>query len=174
MLAKADLIGTLEVHANNLRLANVLRVLARGGDLKSSFLEVVGSTPLSSFHPVVSLLGDAPRLVHSADLLYLAIVRAAVTECLDLTREYCKGTGQTAKLKAQPWFQTLRIIRNAFNHNFRLEFSADDRKLLPVQWRSIAISEAQANCEVTHEIFPPSVAIEWLQELDTFIADGVE
>ena len=101
MRSKSELIGVFEAHANNLRLAYVFRVLARSTDLASAFGETVASENSTAFQPSLLLLQDSPRLVHSVDRLYLAVMRTAETEALDLTRDYCKLTEQGPLLKAQ-------------------------------------------------------------------------
>ena len=174
MPSKSILSETLEAHSNNLRLASVLRVLARGHDLAASFKEIVGSKSPTAFEPSLLLLKNKRKLVHSADQLYLAMVRTAVTESLELTRDYCRQTLQTKALKAQDWFNVFRLLRNALNHNFQFEFKPDDLKLLPATWRKITIYPEHQGTELTQKILPPDVAIEWLAELDTFISEELQ
>lgn len=168
LLGKSDLIGTLEVHANSLRLASVFRVLARSSDLAATFRPLVASTRLTAFQPLITLLEDNARLIHSADQLYFTVVRSAVTESLDLTRDYCRSTNQTALLKSQPWFHMFRIFRNAPNHNFRLEFKLDDLKMLPLSWKTLTIKATHNLQELTQGHLPPSAAIDWMADLDDF------
>ena len=173
MLSKPEISSTLMAHAENLRLASVLRVLARSRDLASEFAAVVGSTPPDAFRPSLSLLQSREKLVHVADQMYLAIVRTALTDGLELTRDYCRRTEQVPILKAQPWFQVFRLLRNALNHNLHFVFGSEDRAVLPVSWRDITISVDLDGKELTQDILDPATAIDWLAELDGFIEKEV-
>ena len=174
MYTKFQILGTLDTHANNLRLASLLRVLARSSDLEVEFRKAIGLRRPEVFEPSLGLLADKPKFIDAVDQMYFAIVRTAVTEALDLTREYCETTGQSAILKRQSWFRVFRIIRNALNHNFRLEFNPTDRKLLPLTWKTICLTNAQDGKELTQKMFPVDVAIDWLTELDDFVSEGIK
>ena len=174
MTTKLILSETLETHSENLRLASVFRVLARGHDLHAAFTAIVTNKSANAFAPALALLKNKGKLVHSVDQLYLAIVRTAVTECLDLTRDYCKKTKQTKILKAQEWFTVFRLTRNAMNHNFHFEFRPDDLKELPATWRTMTINLAMDGTELTQAVLPPNTAIEWLAELDQFISTRIQ
>ena len=174
MTSKLALSGTLETHSQNLRLASVLRVLARGHDLHAAFEAIVLGKSPAAFQPSLQLLKNKKKLIHSIDQLYLDIVRTAVTESLELTRDYCRKTKQTKNLKAQSWFTVFRLIRNALNHNFHFEFKPEDLKELPATWNSITLDANLHGTEMTQSILPPSVAIEWLAELDEFISTGLQ
>ena len=169
MLSKQELTGILEVHANNLRIANVFRVLSRGTNLASAFREIVDSKSPIVFQPTFSLLEDRAKLTHSVDQLYFALMRTSITEALDLTREYCRLTNQVSILKEQPWFHLFRIFRNSLNHNFKLDLKKDDLKHLPLSWRTITVTESEQGRELTLNILPPEIAIDWLIEVDEFI-----
>jgi hypothetical protein len=172
---KTELTGVLEAHADSIRLASTLRVLARAADLHVSFKTVidVSSQNQVGFQKTLQLLADRPKLLHSVDQLYLTIVRAAITETLDLTRDYCRSTGQTKILKAQPWFQIFRIFRNALNHNFLIEFKEEDQKMLPVEWSGLRIDASHEEMQLTLEILPLAKALEWLEELERFISTNI-
>lgn len=174
MTSKLALSGTLEAHSENLRLASVFRVLARGHDLHAAFETIVRGKSPTAFQPSLQLLKNKNKLVHSIDQLYLATVRTAVTESLELTRDYCRKTKQTKNLKAQSWFTVFRHIRNALNHNFCFEFRPEDLKELPATWNSITIEANLHGTELTQFMLPPSVAIEWLAELDEFISTTLQ
>lgn len=171
MVTKFTLIGTLEAHANNLRLANVLRVVARGGDLASTFKGLVGAKPATAFGTAIAMLEDKSKLVHVSEQLYLTLLRAAISESLELARDYCRTTSQVQLLKTQPWFTVFRLLRNALDHNFRFHFKPEDLKLLPVKWQSIELTAQLEGAELTQSHLPPSAAIDWLSQLDEFISN---
>ena len=174
MPTKAVLSETLEAHSNNLRLASVFRLFARGHDLATPFEAIVGSQSSAAFAPSLLLLKSKTKLIQAVDQLYLAMVRTAVAESFELTRDYCRNTTQTKALKAQDWFSVFRLLRNALNHNFRFEFRPEDLKLLPATWREITITAEHGGTDLTQKVLPPDVAIEWLAELDSFISEGLQ
>lgn len=170
MLRKTDLVGSLQVHADNLRLASVLRLLVRGTDLAATLQPIIEGAGSTAFQPSKKLLENKPKLIHSADQLYLTLVSAAVTEALELTRNYCSGTNQSEVLESQPWFHIFRIFRNALNHNFKIEFCKYDRTLLPLAWKNLSIEVGDDFRELTQELLPPNAAIDWLADLESFIS----
>lgn len=169
MLSKSELSSTLEAHADNLRLASVIRVLARSSDLASQFRVVVEATRAEPLGPSLTLLKSRDKVVHVADQMYFVIVRSAVTDGVELIRDYCRRTQQMPTLKMQPWFQVFRLLRNALNHNFHFVFGPGDRAVLPATWRNITISFDLDRTELTRDILSPATAIEWLEELDSFV-----
>jgi hypothetical protein len=173
MISKLALSETLVAHSDNLRLASVFRLLAREHDLHSAFEAVVIYKYPTGFQPSLQLLKNKKKLIHSIDQLYLTIVRTAVTESFELTRDYCRKSNQIKNLKAQNWYTVFRLIRNALNHNFHFEFSPKDLKELPATWNSITLDARLHEKELTQALLPPSVAIEWLGELDEFISTGL-
>lgn len=176
MTTKIELIGVLEAHSNSVRLSNTLRVLAHATDLHALLNTVVdaSSQNLAGFQKTLSLLADQPKLLHSVNQLYLTILSATITETLDLTRDYCRSTGQTRILKAQPWFQVFRICRNALNHNFMIEFTKEDRTMLPVEWNGVRIDASLENRQLSLGILPLDKAMEWLEELERFISTDLQ
>lgn len=173
MLTKTQLLGALEAHADNVRLAYAFRLLSRATDLHLLFNGAVAQHErhLAGFQPTLALLADRARLYHSIDQLHLAVVRTAVTEALDLTRDFCHGTSQTGVLKAQPWFHVFRMLRNALNHNFLIQFNKDDRKLLPVEWAGVRIDETLENTSVSLALLTVPTSLAWLEELESFVTN---
>ncbi|MDP3210446.1 hypothetical protein [Methylotenera sp.] len=173
MVTKSALLGSLEAHASNLRLANVVRVVSRGGDLASIFKSLVGPQPSTAFGAAIAMLADKPKLANVSEQVYLTLLRAAISESLELTRDYCRTTNQVAALRAQPWFTVFRLLRNTLDHNFRFHFKPEDLKLLPVKWQSIELTAELEGSELTQASLPPAEAIDWLSQLDEFISSDL-
>lgn len=174
MLEKNDLLGVIEAHAQNIRLVNILRVLTLKGDLSKSFYEIIGEEAAKSpsFIKTFQLLENTDKVIHTVEQLYWMTVRSSVTECFELTHDYCEKTKQDSKFKNQSWFYVIRTVRNALNHNFLIEFKYEnDRKRLPIQWKEIRIDISMENQILSHKIFPVSAALEWLETLENFIND---
>jgi hypothetical protein len=47
--------------------------------------------------------------------------RALISESFEFIKSYCRGTHQLDKLERASWYQFARILRNAFNHDFKLK-----------------------------------------------------
>ena len=171
MLEKNDLLGVIEAHAQNIRLVNIFRVLTFKGDVSKSFYEIIGEEAAKSpsFIKTFQLLENTDKVIHTANQLYLLIVRSVVTECFNITRDYCKKTKQNNKIENQLWFHIIRILRNSLNHNFFIEFRPFDKTLLPIEWGEVFIDASMENQLLSHEIFPISSALEWLETLENFI-----
>jgi hypothetical protein len=172
MVSKSNLMDVLDAHANNLRLVSVLRLLARQGDLEANFRSLIDGENLTRFQPTIQLLNDKAKLIHSADQLYLTVIRSAVTESFDLTRKYCESTSaeKTALLKSQSWFHMFRTFRNAFNHDFRISFRPADLKLLPFSWGGLALDFSHNNEAISLKHLPLGAAIDWLNVLRDFVS----
>jgi len=67
------------------------------------------------------------------------LIRGLLKESFEIVRAYAKSSRQSAKFKAQPWFQFFRLIRNCVSHNFHFDFRESDKGLLPVSWRGRTI-----------------------------------
>lgn len=63
-----------------------------------------------------------------------AALRTLITEGYESIHSYTNETGQFDKLAKAGWYQFARAIRNAFNHNFHLNFNVRDARLFPLQW----------------------------------------
>ncbi len=63
-----------------------------------------------------------------------AASRTLITEGYENIRAYANATGQFDKLAKTGWYQFARAIRNAYNHDFHLNFSVKDAKLFPLRW----------------------------------------
>jgi len=73
-----------------------------------------------------------------------ALIRAP----FELLHDYCEDYDQAAmtslmlpQMKGMRWYTFTRFVRNAISHNFCYEFGKGDRKLLPVSWNGITLSE---------------------------------
>ena len=54
-------------------------------------------------------------------------------------------------MKATSWYLFARIIRNALSHNFHFHFTANDKRMMPITWNSITISEDMEGQPITYE-----------------------
>ncbi len=170
MLSRPDLLETLHAQADSLRLANVFRVIAVGGDLKSVFESVVGDKLGEMSFPIREMLADEKRVRYVSHQLSHLVLRTAVTQAFELTRRYCRNTNQVELLKAQPWFHLIRLVRNAFDHDFHFDFGEKDLPLFPASWGNVTLTADLQGVEITHQHFSTQDAIAWLNELEQFVS----
>jgi hypothetical protein len=96
--------------------------------------------------------------------------RMLIKESFELLKDYCDETSQSSALKAEPWFQFARMIRNCLSHNFRFEFNNYDKSLLPVSWKSYAIDVGLDGQHLKLELFGYVQAWELFAEFQSFVA----
>lgn len=171
MLSKTDLLGILEIHADQLRLINVFRVLTTKYDISSAFANLAERN--TAFTRSFSILDDKGKLCHTVDEIYRTLLRAAISEAWELTKSYCKSTKQMELFNNQPWFNIFRFYRNAFNHDFRIIFKEKDYKLLPIEWNCLKLTLDDDGKELTYDLFPPEATLEWLEKLEDFIVRDI-
>lgn len=70
------------------------------------------------------------------------LMRGLVKESFELVKSYTKSTGQIQVFERQSWYHYARLIRNCISHDFKFQFKAKDKNLLPVSWRDRAITRA--------------------------------
>ena len=98
-------------------------------------------------------------------------IRALIKESFELLKDYCDSSGQEPLLKAEPWYQFARMIRNCLSHNFRFEFNNYDKGLLPVSWAGRTITAAMDVQHLTLDFFGYVETWELFQEYQGFAAD---
>jgi hypothetical protein len=64
--------------------------------------------------------------------------RTLITESFEKIKAYSNETDQFNKMSTAFWYQFARAIRNAFNHDFHLNFKEKDRKFFPLKWSNKA------------------------------------
>lgn len=141
MKPDSELLGQYRTALNRIQLAYASLILWSYPDIPRVFDQIHDAMP-----DHVRLFPDVSRLVHddatmriACEDLYTLAYRSALTDLLPLTKSYCHATGQIDKLKAQPWFQFWRILRNCFAHDLKFNFNPTERALLPVVWSGVTI-----------------------------------
>jgi hypothetical protein len=99
-----------------------------------------GEVTLKQF--VTQIDSDGPHaLVETKRNANKFVTRNLLKEAFRLTAAYCDSTNQRVALKSQAWYQFARVLVNCLSHNFRLEFRAYDKQVLPVSFREHTITE---------------------------------
>lgn len=96
-------------------------------------------------------------------------IRALIKESFELVKNYCHETNQNSKLKAAPWFQFARMIRNCLSHNFKFEFREYDKTLLPLTWKSRTIDASMDGKHLELKFFGYVETWELFMEYQKFV-----
>ena len=139
-----DLIGQYRTALNRIQLAYATLLLWSVPDTSDVFDAIH-----DAMDPKLHLFPEANRLIHdektmkiACNDLYMLAYRSALTDLFSLTKAYCHATGQTDKLKAQPWFAFWYILRNCFAHEMVFNFNKTERAMLPVTWSGATIDDS--------------------------------
>lgn len=141
MNADTELMGLYRTALNRIQLAFATVTLWSHPDIPGAFCDIYDAMPdkVKLFPGAKSLVHDEAALAIVMDDLYMLAYRSALTDLLEATKTYCHRTGQLEKLKAQPWFEFWRILRNCFSHDMRFNFSPSERDRLPISWSGVTI-----------------------------------
>lgn len=151
-MTKVHLLGLYQTKLNHIQLTYASLVLWSYPDTPKFFDSLHAElTGIPKFFPNVSaLLHDQTAMRIACEELYDSAHRAAVKELFPLTKLYCHQTGQLHLLKAQPWFQFWRILRNCWAHDMTFNFNPDERALLPITWAGVTIDLSMNGKPLTH------------------------
>jgi hypothetical protein len=83
-----------------------------------------------------------------------ALIRAP----LGILEDYCKTYDKVdptrclwQEMRATPWFQFTRIVRNAISHNFHFHYGSSDK--LPITWNGITLSREMEGQPIAYELW---------------------
>ena len=130
---KTLLRGKLQTQKNNFALVQAGVALMTAEDALKRIhdtFEVVKDHPeFSSFSYITYVFERDELLKQATKELRNAVLRNMLKETFELMKLYGDATGQQALVKAAPWYQFLRIVRNCLSHDFQLSFLVDDNYL---------------------------------------------
>jgi len=79
---------------------------------------------------------DRNKLAEAIYELTKVAYRALITESFETIKSYTNATKQFEKMRHSSWYPFARAIRNAFNHDFHLDFDERERKYFPITWKN--------------------------------------
>lgn len=97
------------------------------------------------------------------------LMRTTIKESFERIKGYCQDTDQFDKLKAEPWYEFVRIIRNFLSHNCCFIFNKYDRQRLPVKWKDFEITEDLHGGGLGEKVFGNIETWELFQQLENFV-----
>jgi hypothetical protein len=151
-MTKDHLLGVYRTAANHIQLTYASLVLWSYPDTPAFFeqLYALMENIPEAFPEMSSFLHNEQALRIACEELYNSAHRSALKDLFQFTKRYCNETGQIDNLKAQPWFQFWRIIRNCFAHDMVFNFNKDEKALLPVCWSGVTIDLSMNGKPLTH------------------------
>lgn len=123
-----------------------------------------GAITLKEFVEQINKHGDQ-ALVETKRNANRFLTRNLLKETFRITQSYCSSTGQRDVLENEVWHQFARIIVNSISHNFRLDFRPYDKRLLPVSFKDVEITEAMDGSPISFQL---QVLIELVDEIIEF------
>ena len=95
--------------------------------------------------------------VLSSDFM-LNQLHALIRVPFEILRDYCKDFDNSdptqhlvQKMKETRWYEYAKMVRNAISHNFHFQFCEHDKKILPVTWNGITLSQEMEGQPITYE-----------------------
>lgn len=176
MMTKQDLLNIYRTAFNRIQLSYASTILWCHPETPALFELLYGEldNQLKIFPNVKLFLNDPIALQIATEELLNSSYRAALNEILELTKSYCHDTEQLHLLKSQPWFPFWRIIRNCFSHNMRLNFTPDEKKILPVAWSGVTIHLQLNKKPLMQSVFPREKIIELLEVAKMFVESDLQ
>jgi hypothetical protein len=149
---KEKLLGTLQTVKNNYALVQAGIMFLAQPDAATKFDEY--SAPFAEhregkqFLYIRYVLENDELLALSTNQLRKSILRNCIKEMYEVVKSYGSHTGQMTQMRAAPWYQFLRMIRNCVSHDFFLRFNKHDLELLPLTWSGLTLCASMNNSEL--------------------------
>lgn len=175
MNPESELLGQYRTALNRIQLAYASLMLWSHADTPSVFDAIHSAMPdeLRLFPEVERLIHDKTTMKIACEDLYSLAYRSALTDLLPLTKTYCYETSQMDKLKAQPWFQFWRILRNCFAHDMKFNFNPAERAMLPITWSGVTIDLSMNGQPLKHGQMSYAKMKELIENAQSFLMRDV-
>ena len=109
------------------------------------------------FADLADKLKSSSRHALSSDFI-LNQLHALIRAPFEILRDYCENYDKSdptphlfQKMKEAPWYEYARMVRNAISHNFHFQYSKHDKKILPVTWNGITLTQEMEGQAMTYE-----------------------
>jgi hypothetical protein len=177
-MSPAELRGQLQTIKNNYALVQAGIMFLAQPDAVTKFDEYFA---VVSAHPEAKKFGYIRYVFESDELLALAtnqlrksVLRNCLKEMFELVKVYGLETNQIKLLRAAPWYQFLRMIRNSLSHDYWLRYKEHDLKLLPITWSGLTLTAAMDGSELPMAGFLTRVkVIELMDDVISYVEQHV-
>lgn len=120
---------------------------------------------------VVAMLLNPPARWQAIGEFVALFSRVAVRDGFEAIRVYCQASDQEALLRAQPWYQFARLLRNSLSHDNKIHYRPSDHRDLPATWNGCTLDVAQDGRWWTEIVPHPAWMMEFFGVLCTFADD---
>ena len=146
---KALLRGKLQTLKNNYALVQAGIVLMAAPDalerIEESFAQFKGHPEAATFLYIRYVFETDELLKHATKELRNSVLRNCLKETFEQVKLYGDLTNQAVVIRAAPWYQFLRIVRNCLSHDLNIRFRDADLKHLPVTWSELTLDRSMHN-----------------------------
>ena len=126
--------------------------------------------------PIQRALKSAGRDKVLRNFLKTAL-RTVVRDSHEAIWQYCKatdGTGNMELLRDQPWFDILRLIRDAFSHDAKWVFDEKTKNAMPIEWKKIRLDKDQEGTRLQFEQIPLTALFDLLAVAEQFVHERLQ
>jgi len=175
---KVLLRGQLQTIKNNFALVQLGIALMAQPDALERFeasMEALGSHPEKGAIEYIKYVFDTEDLLkHATRELRSSVLRNCLKESFELVTNYGQAANQAHTVKAAPWYQFLRIVRNCLSHDMQIHFNAHDLKQLPVTWSGLTIERSMQDTWLQSKDFlSRAKALQLMDEVISYIEQSV-
>ena len=127
-------------------------------------------------HPIRRLLESDGRDKILKNFFTTAL-RTVVRDSYEAIWQYCKATKETGNmelLRDQPWFQFLRVIRDAFSHDAKWTFYSQTKKILPIEWGGIKVAPDLEGKKLRFDHIPLTAFFDLLAAAEQFVVEHLQ
>jgi hypothetical protein len=111
-----------------------------------------------SYADLAERLEQQPARDALASDFILTQLYALICHPFEILKDYCEDYDKSnstrsllKEMKATPWYEFVRLIRNALSHNFHFHFGDYDKTMMPITWNLITISQEMDGKSITYE-----------------------
>jgi hypothetical protein len=177
-MQQSDLRGQLQTIKNNFALAQMGIALMALPDAKERFVQAIeplrDHSEAPSFDYITYVFESDDLLKHATTEFRNSVLRNCLKEAYELVKLYGDATGQSGIIKAAPWYQFLRIVRNCLSHDLQLHFTQHDLKQLPVTWSGLTLDRSMHDKPLQARTFlSRQKALELISEVIAYVEQNV-
>ena len=101
--------------------------------------------------------------------LEVLCIASMIRDAFEQIRAYAKEHGQLDQIRAEPWFDFARTVRNTLSHDRRIMFGPADRARLPFRWDGVEITLAMEGTALDRQqVFPDDRAYRLFTQMAGF------
>ena len=170
----------LKNYQNNLKFVYLLCYPAKALLKENITTDRIKNTKLQldneviDFATIVKTIEDGNLLEELLVKIEGGFLKNLVTDSLASLKAYCKSTNQTSKLESQPWWTYFRVVKNALGHDNIWNFDGYYKRLLPVTYNGITITEELEGESMSFAYFNGHLAWHLLNDVKDFINNELD